>query len=123
MARYGKETTLGPRQVLRLARTFFGPGGELGLEITKDSLSEISFAGAGGGVEITALPRIGDFTRTDVTILSREFDLWSERFLGVLTDEERGPGPLTRLGRWIKGIFNTERTGPPQSPQSRTKTK
>jgi hypothetical protein len=104
VARYGKETTLSPRLVLRLARSFFGPGGELGLEITKDGLSEVGFTGAGGSVEVTALPRVGDFTRTDVTILSREFDPWAERFLGLLTDEERGPGPLRRLARWIKGV-------------------
>ena len=121
MARYGKETTLGPRRVLRLARSFFGPGGELGLEITKDTLNEIGFTGGGGSVEVTALPRVGDFTRTDVTILSREFDLWAERFLGVLTDEERGPGLWKRLGGWIKGVLNTERTESAQSAQSKTK--
>jgi len=119
MARYGKETTLGPRRVLRLARSFFGPEGQLGLEITKDTLNEIGFTGGGGSVEVTALPRVGDFTRTDVTILSREFDLWAERFLGLLTDEERGPGPWERLAGWIKGIFNTERTGATQSSQSK----
>jgi hypothetical protein len=121
MARYGKETTLGPRRVLRLARSFFGPEGELGLEITKDTLNEIGFDGGGGSVEVTALPRAGDLARTDVTILSREFDLWAERFLGVLSDEERGPGPGQRLTRWIKGVFNTERTETTQSTQSKAK--
>ena len=48
MARYGKETTLPPRAVLRHAREFFGPGSELGLALTKDSLVEIGFAGRWG---------------------------------------------------------------------------
>ena len=121
MARYGKETTLGPRRVLRLARSFFGPEGDLGLEIVKHTLNEIGFIGGGGSVEVTVSPRVGDFTRTDVTILSREYDLWTERFLGVLSDEERGPGPWERLVGWIKGIFTTERPETSQSAQSKTK--
>lgn len=99
MARYGKETTLPPRRVLRLAREFFGPDGEVGLALTKDNLGEIGFAGGGGGVEVQARPRLGDPQRTDVTILSREFDRWAEQFLGILSAAERGPGLLARLRR------------------------
>lgn len=102
MARYSKETTLPPRRVLRLAREFFGPSGDLGLTLTKDTLSEIGFAGGGGGVEVSARPRPDDPQRTVVTILSREFDPWAERFLGLLSDAERGPGLLARLARLFK---------------------
>lgn len=101
MARYGTETTLPPRRVLRLARDFFGPDGEVGLTLTKDSLSEIGFAGAGGGVEVQARPRPAEPQRTDVTILSREFDPWAVQFLHLLASAERPPGLLARLRRWF----------------------
>lgn len=102
MARYGKDSRLPPRAVLRLARDFFGPQGELGLAIATQGLSEITFEGGGGSVAISALPRVGHPDITDVTILSREYDHWAERFLAVLTDAERGPGPLRRLLNWLK---------------------
>ena len=105
MARFGKETTLPPRAVLRLAREFFGPGSELGLALTKDTLVEIGFAGSGGSIEVSARPKIGDIQITDVAILSIEFDYWAEQFLVVLTDAERGPGPFARLAAWLSGIF------------------
>lgn len=99
MARYGKETTLPPRRVLRLAREFFGPTGEVGLALTKDTLSEIGFAGGGGGVEVQARPRPDDPQRTDVTILAREYDAWAVQFLHILSAAERGPGLLARFKR------------------------
>lgn len=105
MARYGKETTLPPRVVLRQAREFFGPGSELGLALTKDSLVEIGFAGSGGTVEVSARPKVGNPQITDVSILSIEFDYWAEQFLGVITDAERGPGPFARLAAWLAGLF------------------
>jgi hypothetical protein len=103
MARYGKETTLPPRRVLRLARAAFGPDAPPGLTVAAESLSAIRFAGPDGGVEVTALPRPGDPALTDVTILSREYDPWAERFLATLTDAERGPGLARRLWDAIKG--------------------
>lgn len=105
MARYGKETTLPPRAVLRHAREFFGPGSELGLALTKDSLVEIGFAGSGGTVEVSARPKVGNVQITDVSILSIEFDYWVEQFLVVLTDAERGPSPFARLAAWLGNIF------------------
>ena len=105
MARYGKETTLAPRTVLRLAREFFGPGSELGLALTRDSLVEVGFAGSGGSVEVSARPKVGDLRLTDVSILSVEFDFWAEQFLVVLTDTERGPGPFARLAAWMASLF------------------
>lgn len=105
MARYGKETTLPPRAVLRRARDFFGPASELGLQLTKDSLVEIGFAGSGGSVEVAARPKVDDPQITDVSILSVEFDYWAEIFLVVLSDAERGPGPFARLARWFAAHF------------------
>ncbi len=105
MARYGKETTLPPRAVLRHARDFFGPTSELGLRLTKDSLVEIAFAGSGGSVEVSARPKVGNPQITDVSILSVEFDYWAEIFLVVLSDAERGPGPFARLARWLAARF------------------
>jgi hypothetical protein len=102
MARYGKETTLPPRRVLQLARAFFGPSGEVGLDLAKDALSEIGFAGGGGGVEVSARPRPSDPNITDVTILSREFDYYAERFLGILSDAELKPTLLDRIARLFK---------------------
>lgn len=106
MARYGKETTLPPRTVLRLAREFFGPHGDVGLSLTKDSLVEIGFAGSGGTVEVAARPKLGNLQITDVSILSIEFDFWAEQFLVLLTDAERGPGPFARLARWLAAQFS-----------------
>jgi hypothetical protein len=105
MARYGKETTLPPRAILRHAREFFGPGSELGLALTKDTLVEVGFAGSGGSVEVSARPKVGDVQVTDVSILSIEFDYWAEQFLVLLTDAERGPGPFARLAAWLAGMF------------------
>ena len=79
MARYGTETTLPPRRVLHMARAFFGPSGEVGLDLAKDSLSEIGFAGGGGGVEVSARPRPNQPRPTPVTIHSREFDYFDEQ--------------------------------------------
>ncbi len=102
MARYGTETTLPPRRVLHMARAFFGPSGEVGLDLTKDALSEIGFAGGGGGVEVSARPRPNDPRRTDVTILSREFDHFAERFLGLLSDAAPSPSVFTRIAQVFK---------------------
>ena len=96
MARYGAETRLPPRRVLRLARDFFGPESAWGLALSSDSLTSIGFHGAGGSVEVSASPRVGDPARTDVTILSREFDPAAEEFLGELARAGRPPSLLAR---------------------------
>jgi hypothetical protein len=103
MARYGKETKLPPKAVLAHARSFFGPDGDLGLPIISASWNEVRFEGGGGGVEVTALPRAGELGTTEVTVLSREYDQWAERFLAALSDAERGPGLLRRMLRTITG--------------------
>ena len=103
MARYGKETKLPPKAVLAHAQTFFGPDGALGLAIISASWNEVRFEGGGGGVEVTALPRAGELGTTDVTVLSREYDQWAERFLADLSDAERGPGLIQRILQKVTG--------------------
>lgn len=84
MVRYGKTTKLAPKQVILLAREHFGPDSDLGLPISRESWNEVVFEGGGGGVAITALPQAGNLGRVEVTILSREYDYWAERFLRKL---------------------------------------
>ena len=101
MARYGAETSLPPRRVLRLARDFFGPESAWGIALSSDSLTTIGFHGAGGTVEVSASPRVGNPVRTEVTILSRDFDPAVEEFLGELAAAGRGPGLIGRVWRRI----------------------
>ncbi len=106
MARYGAETSLPPRRVLRLAREFFGPESDWGLALGSDSLTAIGFHGAGGTVEVSASPRVGTPGITDVTILSREFDPAVEEFLGHLARAGHQPGLVRRT---IRRIFPRQR--------------
>jgi len=105
MARYGAETSLPPRRVLRLARDFFGPESDWGLALSSDSLTTIGFHGAGGTVEVSASPRVGNPALTEVTILSREFDPAVEEFLDELAAAGRRPGIVSRA---IRRIFQRE---------------
>lgn len=101
MARYGAETSLPPRRVLRLAREFFGPESAWGLALSSDTLTAIGFHGAGGTVEVSASPRVGNPAITDVTILCREFDPAVQEFLGELAEAGRGPNLIARAWRRI----------------------
>ena len=79
--RYGTQTDLAPNDVLDRARAFFGPGGEVGLPLTQRDLRSVTFAADIGSVTVNVEPRNDE---TDVTILSREFDYWAERFMREL---------------------------------------
>ena len=79
--RYGAETSLAPAEVLTRARAFFGAGGELGLPEAPGPAGTAASAGPDGGVSVSAHATDG---KTDVTILSREYDDWVERFLPEL---------------------------------------
>ena len=79
--RYGTETTMTAEEVLDRARTFFGPGGAAGLPETRLQAGSVTFGDQTGFVNIAAANVDG---RTDVTILSREYDYWAERFLREL---------------------------------------
>lgn len=79
--RYGTETKLTAEEALDRARSFFGPGGELGLPETSLHTGSVTFGDHTGFVNVHAANVDG---RTDVTILSREYDYWAERFLREL---------------------------------------
>ena len=79
--RYGTETRSAPEDVLAQARTFFGDSGELGLMEAPGGPESITFAGPDGGVTVGAHHIDG---KTEVTILSREYDFWAERFIREL---------------------------------------
>jgi hypothetical protein len=79
--RYGTETRLDPDEVLVRARRFFGPDSELGLPETPGEAGTLTFATEAGGVSVTATK---SGTMTEVTVLSREYDSWAERFIGSL---------------------------------------
>jgi hypothetical protein len=77
--RYGAQTKLGPDEVFVRARKFFGEGGQLGLtEAPAPTSSDLIFAAPDGGVSVSVRP---EGSRTEVTILSREYDTWAERFV------------------------------------------
>lgn len=76
--RYGTETRLSPKEVLAGARVFFGPDSELGLPETATGPDSAVFATTSGGVEISAVATAG---KTKVTLLSREYDSWAEKFI------------------------------------------
>ena len=102
MARYGKETPLTPKRVILLAREQFGPDGPVGLPITKETWNEVTFEGGGGSVSVTAMPLPARLDVTDVTITSREYDHWAERFLAALPNV---PGPAPAPVRWVRGLL------------------
>lgn len=79
--RYGAETKLTPEEVLDRARAYFGTGGKVGLPETEHGPTSAIFATAAGGISVSAVPTDD---RTVVTILSREYDYWAERFLDEL---------------------------------------
>ena len=79
--RYGTQTRLSPDEVLDRARTFFGVGGELGLPEVPGGPGSLTFATDAGGVNVAAASTDG---QTEVTVLSREYDFWAERFIREL---------------------------------------
>ena len=79
--RYGTETKLTAEEVLDRAREFFGPGGDLGLPEARLETGSITFGDQAGFINVQATNADGV---TDVTILSREYDYFAERFLRKL---------------------------------------
>jgi hypothetical protein len=76
--RYGTQTDLTPNEVLARARSYFGPGGKLGLPEVPGQPEGVTFAAPSGGVSVSAHTTDG---RTEVIVLSREYDYWAERFI------------------------------------------
>lgn len=79
--RYGTETRLTVDAVLERARTFFGPGGDLGLPESPGEAGTVTFATKSGGVTVSAT---SSGNLTEVSVLSREYDSWAERFIRSL---------------------------------------
>jgi hypothetical protein len=79
--RYGTQSRLSPEEVLDRARDYFGPESELGLPELRFDTESATYGSDIGSVtvSVTAVNHL-----TDVTILSREYDSWAERFLREL---------------------------------------
>ena len=80
MARYGKESKLGPLQVLKKAVEFFGPDG-VGLEVKAQGPTNVYFEGGGGHVFILA--RVSE-KGSDVELETREWDYQVQQFMGEI---------------------------------------
>lgn len=79
--RYGTQTKLTAEELLDRARSFFGVNGELGLSEASTSPGSVTFCDETGFVNVSA---VNIDRRTEVTILSREYDSWAERFIRSL---------------------------------------
>ena len=76
--RFGTETKLQPADVVRKARAFFGPDGELGLPELPAGVDSVTFGTETGHVTVQVTPHEG---HTAVTVLSREYDRQAEQFI------------------------------------------
>lgn len=79
--RYGTETRLSPDEVIERARAFFGADGKLGLPELPGGEDSATFGAESGGVTVSA---VRQKERTKVTVLSREYDSWAEKFIREL---------------------------------------
>lgn len=79
--RYGTQTKLTAEELLDRARSFFGVSSELGLPEASTHPGSVTFCGGTGFVNVSA---VNIDRRTEVTILSREYDYWAERFIREL---------------------------------------
>ena len=77
LIRIGKTSKRTMEQVLDRAAIFFGPSG-LGLRLDSRSPDSIRLEGGGGHVVVTVKP---DGKRTDVDVVSIEWDHHAKRFL------------------------------------------
>lgn len=76
--RFGTETHLKPAEVVKRARAFFGPDGELGLPERPAAVDSLEFGTESGHVTIQVTPHD---RHTAVTVLSREYDRQAEQFI------------------------------------------
>ncbi len=76
--RYGTTTKRSPREVIDQACALFGPEGELGLPEASTRDNTITFCSEAGFLSIACDPTPDG---TEVTVLSREYDTWAERFI------------------------------------------
>ena len=76
-----KKTKKKQNELMKKAKSFFGPGGE-GLAISSESDCCIAFTGGGGHVTVTVSEEDSDHTRIEVE--SREWDFQAKKFLESL---------------------------------------
>ena len=79
---YSVTTKLAPEKVIEAAVKYFGEGG-LGLEMTSQGSDCVTFQGGGGHVEITACQKEKE-KRSEVQILTREWDYQAKEFMGKI---------------------------------------
>ncbi|HUT87386.1 MAG TPA: hypothetical protein VMX15_04800 [Candidatus Heimdallarchaeota archaeon] len=79
---YSVNTKLSCEQVVVAALKHFGEGG-VGLDVTGQGADCVSFEGGGGHVEITACRKEGG-KRSEVNILTREWDYQVKEFMGQI---------------------------------------
>jgi len=77
---YSVDTKLSSEKVIAAAVKHFGEGG-VGLDVTGQGVDCVSFEGGGGHVEITVCQKEGE-KRSEVNILTREWDHQVEEFMG-----------------------------------------
>lgn len=80
MARYGKESTLRPAEILEKAVEFFGPGGS-GLEVKDRNPCCVRFEGSGGHVVVEVSEKAHG---SDVDLETREWDHHVKEFMSKL---------------------------------------
>ena len=81
MARYGKFVDLEPSVVLARAARYFGEEG-VGLTLRERDDRHVILEGAGGFVAVSATPTEDD--RTNVDLMTREWDIAVRDFMGKL---------------------------------------
>lgn len=79
MIRVGKESRLNTAQVLDRAAKYFGPDG-VGLELVRRDATSVELHGGGGYVTVS-VRALQDSAKTDVEIVSRDWDQDATRFL------------------------------------------
>lgn len=79
---YSVNTKLAPEKVIEAALKHFGEGG-VGLDVTSQGTDCVTFQGGGGHVEVIACRKEGE-KRSEVNILTREWDYQVQEFMGKI---------------------------------------
>ncbi len=80
MINLSKMSKLSREDVIKKAVGYWGPGG-YGLTVSHQEEGYASFEGGGGGVEVATREKDG---KTEVDIMSREWDIQAKDFLGKI---------------------------------------
>ncbi len=77
MLKIATKTKLSPRDAIKKAVEFFGPGG-YGLKVTEESATGACFEGGGGGIEVSACV---EEKGASVELISRAWDYQAKEFI------------------------------------------